>query len=234
MKTIIYIILFSFFSQTLEASVFLEASVGGSLRDLKGDQKSYDNSFAGTGEAALGFKGERWRYSLESSALFGRQGRMTFDYEDTVVDDEFNWLTFRVGPTLAYEIKSRDSDWSYIPFVGVFYSHSNFTNSVDLTDDQTGRTEDSEHQSQGVGTKIGVNFETPTASDSWFDGVQYRIYASYSKHGDFEGDYKDEGRIKEFKGDTPDNLEDYSIGFSIGLSLGDKLWNKTKDALGIF
>ncbi|EQC49832.1 hypothetical protein, partial [Bacteriovorax sp. DB6_IX] len=84
----------------------------------------------------------------------------------------------------------------------------------------------------GYGGKLGVEFKKLTPDSSWADSVNYKLFASYTKFRDIEGDYQSGNTVKEYRGDTPDNLEDYSIGLSVGFSIGDKLakkvWNSAK------
>lgn len=47
----------------------------------------------------------------------------------------------------------------------------------------------------------------------------------------FKAKYISGTNVREYSSDTPDNLEDISIGFMIGVSFGDKVFKKTKQAV---
>ena len=68
-------------------------------------------------------------------------------------------------------------------------------------------------------------------NSSWLESINYKVFASYTKYRGTDADYQSAGRILEYEGDTPDNLKDYSLGFLVSFSFGDKVFSKTKDKI---
>ncbi len=220
-------------SANVYGSVYFDLALGGVYKDLKGETNSYKAAPGAAGEFALGLKGERWDFGIETMYSYGRQKDLVLNYNSTPIRDDFNWHNFSIGPTIKYQLKTSSEKYSYIPFVGVFVNHASFTNRVDLRDDITNRTEDADHDILGYGGKFGFMIKQATGDDSWLDSINYKFYGSYTKHQKMEGDYKENGRILEYKGNSPDKLSDISVGFLVGFTVGDKLWNRTKAAVGL-
>lgn len=214
------------------AGTYLDLGLGILHRNLEGDQQSYKSHSGALTELSLGYSWDKWDLALDGSYSIGRQKGMKFIYPVATIDDDFNMSSVNVGPTLKYHIKSESGNWEYVPFVGAFYSYTVFQNSKELVDDLRNEKEDNSQETWGYGGKLGVEFKKLTPDSSWADSVNYKLFASYTKFRDIEGDYQSGNTVKEYRGDTPDNLEDYSIGLSVGFSIGDKLakkvWNSAK------
>ncbi|ATH08892.1 hypothetical protein BIY24_13330 [Halobacteriovorax marinus] len=221
------------FSLPSWAGGYLELSGGVLHKQLKGDSKSYKSSQSFLTEASLGHQWVNWDFSLDTMYSIGRQKDFNFSYLQSANGDDYNWHSVSVGPTLKYHIYSESGTWSWAPFAGVFYNHTSADNSAKFTDLTTGKTEDNSHESWGYGGKLGVQFKQYTQSSSWVESISYKVFGSYTKYRKTEGDYLKNNRILEFKGDTPDKLHDYSVGVSVGFAIGDKLFSKAKNAVGL-
>ena len=215
-------------------SAYFDLSGGVLHNQLKGDSGSYKASQSFASEVSIGNRWEKWDLSLDGLYSIARQKELSFSYGKSQVKDDFNWHSISVGPTLKYHIQSESGNWSWAPFVGVFYNHTSFDNSSEFRDSTTGHEEDNSHEAWGYGAKLGVHFKTYTKDSSWLESVNYKLFGSYTKYRKSEADYLNStSNISEYKGDTPDNLHNYSVGVMVGLTIGDKLYKKTKSALGI-
>ena len=85
---------------------------------------------------------------------------------------------------------------------------------------------------RGPTAETGLQPLAQVSYDNLKNEISSKIFGSYTKYRESEGDYANGTSLSEYKGDTPDNLKDYSVGIMVGLSLGDKLFSKTKSALG--
>lgn len=215
------------------AGGYVDLGLGGLYRQLEGDSLSYKGNPNAAGEFSLGYMGEKWDFGIDGLYTYGRQKDLNFRYTSNQVADDFNWHSFSVGPTVKYHIKSASGDWTYAPFVGVFYNSATAKNSVDLRDGLTGKVEDNSSESWGYGGKLGVQLKNFRNQSTWLEAINYKVFASYTKYRGTEGDFISGNRLYEYDGDSPDNLTDYSIGFTVGFSLGDKLFQKAKSAVGI-
>lgn len=214
------------------ADIYVDLSGGVFHKQPKGDSGSYKGRQSLASEVSLGHKWDKWDFSIDGLYSIGRQKDFEFTYGAGTIKDDYNWHNISIGPTLKYHIEAKSGDWSWAPFLGVFYNHTNFDNSSKLRDSNTGEMEDNSHEAWGYGGKLGVQFKTHAKDSSWLESVSYKIFGSYTKYRESEGDYNNGNSLAEYKGDTPDNLIDYSVGVMVGLSLGDKLYTKTKSALG--
>lgn len=232
MKLILAFVFLMTYTSFSQASVFVDLSLGAALRDMQGDKESYKNNISLNGSGAVGLRGERFSIAAELSALIGRQKKMKFNYGEATINDDFNWFTVNVGPTLKYHMTSSESSWEKSPFIGLFYSYSEFTNNKDFTDPLTGRESDLEHDIWGYGAKVGMQFSKTRPETSFLDSINYNIYLAYTKHRRVDGDYVFEDKLKEYDAENSDNLQDYTLGLTVGFTFGDHIWTKTKSALG--
>lgn len=215
------------------ANVYVDLSGGLSHSQLKGDSGSYKGRQSLASEVSLGHKWENWDLSIDGLYSIGRQKDFEFTYGAGTIKDDFNWHTVSIGPTIKYHIEAKSGNWSWAPFLGVFYNHTSLDNSSKLRDSNTGEMEDNSHEAWGYGGKLGVQFKQFTPESSWLESVNYRIFGSYTKFRETEGDFISNGSVAEYKGDTPDNLYDYMIGFTVGIEIGDKLFSKAKRSIGL-
>ncbi|MCR9205361.1 MAG: hypothetical protein NXH75_12335, partial [Halobacteriovoraceae bacterium] len=183
-------------------------------------------------EISIGYSWGGWDLGLDATYTLGRQKDFSFSYgnNNNFIDD-FNWHSFNVGPTLKYHVVSNDSTWSYAPFIGTFYNKTALGNSVEFRDQATGEKEDFGQETWGYGGKLGVQFKSYTPDSTWLEAVQYKIFSSYTKYRKTNGYFQNGTTINEFRGNTPDKLEDISIGIMVGFSLGDKIFTKAKKAV---
>jgi hypothetical protein len=216
------------FSFNAQGTLFFDLSLGGVYKDLKGDSNSYNATLGPMAEASVGLKGERWDFKLEGSYSYGRQKDLTLNYDSVLIRDDFNWHNMTLGPTLNYRFASTEKGTLYSSFGGLFVNYASFTNRIDLRDEFSNRSEDADHDMLGYGVKLGLMMSKPTREGSWIDSINYKVYGAYTKHQSIEGDYFFDGRVRDYKGNTPDNLSDISIGFLVGFSIGENIWNKAK------
>jgi hypothetical protein len=211
---------------------YLDFGIGAQHRMLQGDSLSYKSNQSAIVDFNLGYAWKKWDLALDASYSFGRQKDLPLNYTTTQIKDDFNMHGFKVGPTFKYHVTSKSGKWDIVPFAGAFFDYTVFENTAELVDQTTGEREDKAHETWGYGGKVGLEFKKLTPESSWADSVNYKLFASYTKYRDIEGDYVDGSRIVEYKGDTPDNLHDYSVGLTIGFSIGEKLgkkvWNSAK------
>lgn len=220
-------------SSTAVAGAYVDFSAGGLYRQLEGDSRNYEAAPSFATEISIGYKWENWDLAIDTNYSIARQKDFAFSYGSVELKDDFNWHSLSAGPTLKYHINSQSGSWSWAPFVGAHFNVTALDNSKKLTDQTTGEKEDFGQETWGYGGKLGVEFKNYTPKSQWLEAVNYKIYASYTKYRETEGDYSDGSRLVEYNGDTPDNLYDYSAGVLVGFSLGDKLFKKTKSLIGL-
>jgi len=214
-------------------SAYLELGGGVQHRMLDGDNGNYKSNQSLATEASIGYRFENFDLALDGLYTYGRQKDFSYNYAGVTSNDEFNWHSVSVGPTLKYHIKSQSGTWAWAPFAGVFYNHTSLDNSGKLTDSTTGLKEDNSHKAWGYGGKLGVQFTQFKPESKILESVNYKIYGSYTKYRGTEGNYIIGGALREYDGDTPDNLTDVSVGFLVSFSFGDKLYQKAKTKLGL-
>ena len=227
MKKLSYLLL-GLVSVNSFAGAYVDLSLGAMHRQLDGDKLSYQDSQAITSEISVGYAGKKWDLGIDTLYSISRAQNLKLNYGETEIRDDFNWHSINIGPTLKYHVISKSGKWDLVPFVGAFYNHTVFENSAKLKG--SNESEDKSHETWGYGGKLGMEFKKLTPSSSWAESVNYKVYGTYTKYRDVEGDYIVGNNVEEYKGDTPDNLHDYAVGFSVGFSIGDKLWKKTKSA----
>ena len=222
----------SLLSTSTLASVYVDLSGGALRKEISGDNGSYKGQNAFTSEVSLGYAWDNFDLSIDANYSIGRQKDFSFSFGGNPTQtDDFNWQSFNVGPTLRYHIKSDESNWSYAPFIGVFYNSSDLSNSAEYLDPATGDHEDNGQELWGYGGKLGLQFKNYRPQSSVLEAINYKVFASYTKYRETEAKYLAGGNVRQYSSDTPDNLEDISVGFMVGVSFGDKLFKKTKQAV---
>ena len=219
-------------SNLVLASPYVDLSGGLMHRDFGGDVNSYKSQQSLLAGGAIGYKWKNFDFAIDGLYSIGRQKGLGFNLGDASIDrDDYTWHSIDVGPTLKYHMKMKSSNWTYAPFVGVFYNHSIATNSAKLRDSVTNEVEDLENVLWGYGAKIGVEYQKATPESTWMESINYKFFAAYTRYIGLETEYLDGGSITKYNGDVPDKLMDYSVGFTVGISLGEKLFKKTKNTL---
>ena len=221
------------FTSMTFAGPYLELSAGGSFAKTEGDQLSYENRKSLMTEVSLGHQWQAWDLSLDGSYSIGRQKNFIIPYDNNQIQDDFNVHRFNIGPTIKYHIKGDDSNWSWAPFLGLYVNHTNVENSSELSGENIVKDKDNSHELFGYGAKLGVVFKQYTPESKYIESINYRIFSSYTDYSDVEGSYVSGSEVKEYDGNIFDSLKDYSVGFSIGVSFGDKIIRKGKEALNL-
>lgn len=229
----IFMILLVYF--VISANAFASAGVsllgGIGLRQADGDKNSYQSAQGIGFEVGFDYDWDQWGFSLESQYMIMRQKAMVIDYGGQRLRDDFTYHAVSLAPVVRRYIHFGQGDWLWAPFIGPQIAFSSFQNSVEFTDQSTHKSEDLENQNWGYGIKLGVLFKQQRPSSKWIENINYKIAGSFVKYRKTEGNFLQNGRISEYKGDTPDNLEDYSISLLVGISLGEKIWNRIKNVL---
>lgn len=231
MKKKIYLLLLLFPLQTY-ASLYFDLSGGVLRRELSGDTESYKGQNSLASEFSIGYNWGNWDLALDATYAIGRQKDYSVTYRsNTTIIDDFNWQSFNVGPTLKYHVIGATGNWSYAPYIGLFYNRTDLGNSAKFRDPTTGKKEDLGQETWGYGGKLGVQFKTFTPDNSWLDAVHYKVFTSYTRYRGTEAEYVTGTTLNRYDGDTPDKLSDISVGFMVGVSFGDKVFKKAKQAV---
>ncbi len=224
-------ILFSFLLASAHAGFYLDLSGGVLHRELNGDTGNYKSSQSFGSEFSVGHIWKNWDFALEGTYTIGRQKNLSQTFGGTTITDDYNWQGFFVGPTLKYHVLSSSGNWSWAPFAGVYYNNSSFDNSADfrVTNTTYDSTYDNDQEMWGYGAKLGVQFKQFMKNSSWLDAVTYKVFGSYTRHRETEVDYINGSNVlTTYNDNTPDRLNDLSIGLLVGMSFGEKTFSKVK------
>lgn len=219
-------------SSSTWANYYVDVSGGVLHRELSGSSNSYKSGQGFNSELSIGHKWKSWDFGIDGNYGINRQKDYNVTYDSTALQDDYNWQSVSIGPTVKYHIESKSGNWAWAPFIGLHYSAASLNNSHELQDGVTGKTEDSEHEMWGYGGKFGVQFKTFKPNSSWLEAISYKVYGSYTRYRGSEASYQAGASIRKFDGDTPDNQRDYTIGLLVGISFGDKVYSTAKRALG--